>query len=230
MATAITNNLGSIKRYEDVVNAEKPANKTKSESMGQSEFLKLFTTQLQNQNPLDPVKNEAFVAQLAQFSQLEATTNMSTSLSNMVNNMSSERMLNGAALIGKKVAVPDAPAVLRGGQPVQTSLNLTNGADAVRFDVLNANGESVRSQILGPQTAGQVSWTWDGKDKAGNAMADGAYSIKAQVGIQGQMSTGTVMTLSTVRSITQNAGDGTLLLEVEGGKTIPLTEVQRVGI
>ena len=42
----------------------------------QAEFLTLFTTQLQNQNPLDPVKNEAFVAQLAQFSQFEATTKM----------------------------------------------------------------------------------------------------------------------------------------------------------
>jgi len=102
MATAITNNLASIKRYEDVVDAAKPANKTANESMGQTEFLKLFTTQLQNQNPLDPVKNEAFVAQLAQFSQLEATTNMSTSLNNMVSSMSGERMLSGAALIGKK--------------------------------------------------------------------------------------------------------------------------------
>ena len=45
-------------------------------SMGEKDFLKLFTTQLQNQDPLDPVKNEAFVAQLAQFSQLQATTTM----------------------------------------------------------------------------------------------------------------------------------------------------------
>ena len=98
--------------------------------MGQTEFLKLFTTQLQNQNPLDPVKNEAFVAQLAQFSQLEATTNMSTSLNNMVSSMSGERMLSGAALIGKKVAVPDAPAILKNGQPVESTMNLANGADA----------------------------------------------------------------------------------------------------
>ena len=49
---------------------------TGQSTMGQKDFLTLFTTQLKNQDPLDPVKNEAFVAQLAQFSQLEATTNM----------------------------------------------------------------------------------------------------------------------------------------------------------
>jgi flagellar basal-body rod modification protein FlgD len=229
MATAITNNLGSIKRYEDVVNAEKPANKTKSDSMGQSEFLKLFTTQLQNQNPLDPVKNEAFVAQLAQFSQLEATTNMSTSLSNMVNNMSGERMLNGAALIGKKVAVPDAPAIWKDGQATESSLSLPNGADGVRFAVLNDKGESVRSQILGPQTAGDITWKWDGKDDAGNTLPEGNYTVAAKVANQGQLSNGTVMTLSTVRSIKQNPADGTLMLEVDGGKSIALSEVKRVG-
>ena len=42
--------------------------KVQNEQMGEREFLKLFTTQLQNQNPLDPMENEAFVAQLAQFS------------------------------------------------------------------------------------------------------------------------------------------------------------------
>jgi len=229
MATAITNNLGSIKRYEDMVEAQKPANKAGSESMGQTEFLKLFTTQLQNQNPLDPVKNEAFVAQLAQFSQLEATTNMSTSLNNMVTSMSGERMLNGAALIGKKVAVPDAPAILTDGQPVEASLNLPNGADGVRFDVLNAKGESVRNQLLASQTAGDVTWKWDGKDAAGNALPDGNYTIAAKVANQGQLSNGTVMTLSTVRSIKQNPADGSLMLEVDGGKSIALSEVKRVG-
>jgi flagellar basal-body rod modification protein FlgD len=230
MATALTNNLSSIKRYEDQLEAQKPANKTANESMGQTEFLKLFTTQLQNQNPLDPVKNEAFVAQLAQFSQLEATTNMSTSLNSMVTSMSGERMLSGAALIGKKVAVPDAPAILKNGQAVESTMNLANGADGVRFDVVNSKGESVRNHILGPQTAGNINWSWDGKDDAGNALPDGNYSIQAKVANQGQLSKGSVLTLSTVRSITQNAADGSLTLEVDGGKSIALSAVQRVGI
>jgi flagellar basal-body rod modification protein FlgD len=61
-----------IARYEDVVNSPKVIN----EQMGQQQFLTLFTAQLKMQNPLDPVKNEAFVAQLAQFSSLEANISM----------------------------------------------------------------------------------------------------------------------------------------------------------
>jgi flagellar basal-body rod modification protein FlgD len=64
--------LKNVTRYEDA----KDAAKKTSEDMGKQDFLTLFTAQLQNQNPLEPVKNEAFVAQLAQFSQLEALTNM----------------------------------------------------------------------------------------------------------------------------------------------------------
>ena len=81
--------LKNVSRYEDVKEAAK---KTKEE-MGKQEFLTLFTAQLQNQNPLEPVKNEAFLAQLAQFSQLEALTNMQGSLDKFVTSMSGERML-----------------------------------------------------------------------------------------------------------------------------------------
>ena len=63
--------------------AEAAAPKPESD-LDRNAFLRLFTTQLQNQNPLDPMKNEAFVAQLAQFSSLEATTRMSDSLDQFV--------------------------------------------------------------------------------------------------------------------------------------------------
>jgi flagellar basal-body rod modification protein FlgD len=107
MAETVTSSslLKNVSRYEDVKDAAK---KTKEE-MGKQEFLTLFTAQLQNQNPLEPVKNEAFVAQLAQFSQLEALTNMQGSLDKFVTSMSGERMLNSASLIGKKVSVADTP-------------------------------------------------------------------------------------------------------------------------
>jgi len=98
---SITTNLSSITRASDVAAAKLAPSKAAS-SMGQQDFLKLFTTQLQNQNPLDPTKNEAFVAQLAQFSQLEATTNMATQLTSFVSSQSGDRMLAGASLIGKK--------------------------------------------------------------------------------------------------------------------------------
>ena len=99
MATAsLTNNLASITKTADA----KAASSKISDTMGKSEFLTLFTTQLKNQNPLDPVKNEAFVAQLAQFSQLEATTSMQNSMTDLVSALKGDRMMTGASLIGRQ--------------------------------------------------------------------------------------------------------------------------------
>lgn len=217
-----------IVRYEDYIAQKKI--KPQNETMGQSQFLTLFTTQLKNQNPLDPVKNEAFVAQLAQFSQLEATTAMKQSLENMVASMQGDRMLAGSALIGRKVGVPNGPAVLLAGQPVTGSIDLPAGAEGVKLEVTNDKGQVVRTQIFGAQIAGAMNVSWDGLDDAGNSMPDGNYRFIATMTSGGKTTQPVVNTLATVRSVS-NAGtaDNTWLLEVDGGKTVSLTDVKRIG-
>ncbi len=216
-----------ILRYEDYVAKQKV--KGPDQSMGQAQFLTLFTTQLKNQNPLDPVKNEAFVAQLAQFSQLEATTAMKASMDTMVSTMQSERMLAGSSLIGRKVAVPDGPALLLAGQPVTGTIDLPAGADGVKLEVLNDKGQTVRSIIYGAQTPGSMNVAWDGLDDAGYGMDDGVYRFVATATSRGTTAKTTVNTLSTVRSVS-NAGtaDNTWLLEVDGGKTVGINDVKRI--
>lgn len=200
---------------------------TGQSSMGQKDFLTLFTTQLKNQDPLDPVKNEAFVAQLAQFSQLEATTNMSTSLSTFVDSMSSNQITSTANLIGGKVAVPDGPAQLAGGIPVKGVVNLPTGADGVKFMVYDTKGILVKTQILGAQTAGDMTWSWDGTDEANNALPDGTYRFAAAAVSQGKVVTPSVSTMAKVIGVSQQA-DKTMLLQIEGGKTVKLADVKRI--
>jgi flagellar basal-body rod modification protein FlgD len=196
-------------------------------AMGQKDFLTLFTTQLKNQDPLDPVKNEAFVAQLAQFSQLEATTNMSTSLQTFVDSMSSNQMLTGANLIGKKVSVTDGPAQLTSGQPVQGVISLPNGADGVTMNVYDTKGILVSTVTAGAQTAGDMTWAWDGKDQAGNALPDGIYSFKATAVSQGAQITPSVSTMATVIGVSQQP-DKSVLLQFNGGKTMKLADALRI--
>jgi len=147
----------------------------------------------------------------------------------MVSSMKSDRMLAGSSLIGRKVGVPDGPATLLSGQPVSGSVDLPTGADGVKFEVFNDKGQLVRSQILGAQSAGPMSLSWDGLDDNGQAMADGNYRFKVTANSNGTTSTPMVNTLSTVRSVS-NAGtsDNTWLLEVDGGKTVSLSDVQRI--
>ena len=209
-------------------NAQKAATPQKT-SMGQSEFLTLFTTQLKNQDPTDPVKNEAFVAQLAQFSQLEATTAMKDSMNSMVSSMSNDRMLGAASLMGKQVAVPDGPVVVTSNTVSQGTINLPTGADGIQLQVFDSNGILVRSQIMGAQKPGDVTLEWDGMTDGGQAAANGVYRYVATVNSQGVMSKPTVNTYATVTGVSSaGTSDGTMLLEVAGGKTVNLSSVKRI--
>lgn len=219
--------LKNVTRYEDV----KDQGKSKSrEEMGKQDFLTLFTAQLQNQNPLEPVKNEAFVAQLAQFSQLEALTNMQSSLDTFVTAMSGERMLNSASLIGKKVAISDSLTQLTQGGTIDASIDLPEGAAGIQINVHDARGNLVQELIAGPQMLGTTPVQWDGKDAMGNPAPAGLYRLTAQAVINGNTSKVAVNALSTVKSIVTNPSDGSVSVEVDGGKTILLTDVKRVGL
>ena len=232
-AAAAAANAGTkIKAPAGVKTTVDAANETltakASSGMGQKDFLTLFTTQLKCQDPLDPVKNEAFVAQLAQFSQLEATTTMAETLKTFVDSMSGERMMSSTNMIGKTVAVPNAAAVFAAGKPVQGLIPLPQGASGVQLQVTNDKGQAVATQILGPQQIGDMPLYWDGSDDAGNTVPDGNYFITATAVVQGKTTTPTVSILSTVTGVNQTA-DKTIMLEVAGGKSVKLTDVQRIG-
>ena len=201
--------------------------KTGSSGMGQKDFLTLFTTQLKNQDPLDPVKNEAFVAQLAQFSQLEATTGMASSLDGFVSSQAGQQITASSNLIGKKVSVPDGPAQLTAGIPVEGIVNLPTGADGVKFEVFDEKGVLVNTQLLGAQTVGDLKWAWNGADDAGNPLPDGVYRFKATAVSQGKTTTPSVSTMASVVGVSQS-GDKTVVLQILGGKTMKLADVNRI--
>ena len=230
MATSTTARAplpSGIVSYEEYVAKNKV--KAPSNTMDQGAFLTLFTTQLRNQNPLDPVKNEAFVAQLAQFSQLEATTAMKTSMETMVKSLDGDKMLAGAALIGRRVAVPNGPLTLLGGQPVEANVDLPTGADGVQMLVFNDKGQQVRKQIFGAQPIGTMRLSWDGLSDAGAPMPDGNYTSQVLASSMGKALQPTVNSLATVRSVS-NAGtaDNVWILEVDGGKSVNMADVKRI--
>ena len=217
--------LKNVTRFEDIKN--QPSSKSGAE-MGKSDFLTLFTAQLKNQDPLDPVKNEAFVAQLAQFSQLEASTNMQNSMTQLVDSLSGERLLSSAALIGKRVAVADAPAQLRDGQNVGATINLSGDASGVQLNVYDAKGNMVQELIAGETPAGNVDLTWDGTDLAGNRLPAGQYTFKAHAVIDGKTTSVPVETLVSVTGLSTSDINGAVTLQLSSGGTILLSNVKHI--
>jgi len=125
--------------------------------------------------------------------------------------------------------VPGANAIMsEGGKPAQGFVNLPTGAEGVKLEVFNDKGQLVTSQVLGSQNIGDMPFVWDGTSDSGSKVPDGNYSFKATVISQGKTSNPVVNVLTTVTGVNQQA-DKTILLEVAGGKSVKLTDVQRVG-
>ena len=208
--------------------AEAAAPKPESD-LDRNAFLRLFTTQLQNQNPLDPMKNEAFVAQLAQFSSLEATTRMSDSLDQFVSTQSSEKIMRGASLIGKNIFASGAVMRQDGGKSISGYVQLDQVADNIRLSVLDANtGQIVNAMDLGPQVAGEVGFDWNGGNFDGEAAPAGDYIFQAEM-ITGDTSRGLpVFGQTRVQGVSFNDELGQVLVEISDGQTLALADVKRI--
>ncbi len=106
-----------------------------SNEMGRDQFLQLLVAQLKNQDPLDPVKNEDFLAQLAQFSTLEGMQQLNTSFSDL---LALQQLTEGANLIGKMVTFQaDGSSVSQ--QQVVERVSVQNG----KLVLVTTDGTSV---------------------------------------------------------------------------------------
>ena len=216
----------------DSYEAQQRAKLTQTEEdLGRVAFLQLFTTQLQNQNPLDPMENEAFVSQLAQFSSLEAMKGMQASLEDVSSRMRDDQFLAGANLLGKKVSLEGGLVVAGEGIPGQGTLNLPEGADAIIFSVYDRDsGELVDSEEMGAHSPGMLPLAWDGTDSGGNPAPYGNYVMSATIVKDGALEPIAVKTSSTVRAVNWNAEAQSIEVEVDGGLVLSLEEMSRIEI
>ena len=200
------------------------------DTLDRNAFLTLLTTQLQNQNPLDPMKNEAFVAQLAQFSQLEGITNMSTSLSDVANVIKSDRILAGANLVGKSVFGQTGQIETDGSTPSAIEFDLPYGAEQVEVGIYDpASGSLIRSMVVGPQSSGVVEMAWDGVMANGATAPAGSYIIRGNVVVGGSSQEAIPSTYSKVKTVSWDALNADLNLNLAGGVSIPMANVSRIG-
>lgn len=149
----------------------------KSTGMNKDDFLKLFVTQLQNQDPLNPQDGTQFISQLAQLTQVEQAYNTNSNLQNMLNQGSNSATLAAVTLIGKQVEALGSQLELKTGSPTTIQYKLESAADQVTVSVVDQSGKVVRTLTGGSTGAGAGSVTWDGTDDAGAQLPAGAYSF-----------------------------------------------------
>jgi flagellar basal-body rod modification protein FlgD len=148
---------------------------TGSKELGKDEFLKLLTAQLANQDPLQPVDNQAFIAQLAQFSSVEQLQAVSSRLDTLLLATASANQMNTASLVGKDVSFKADGVDVAAGAASNLQIKLPSRANVTAV-VQDASGRTVRTLALGTRE-GSFDLGWDGRDEAGNAVAEGHYTV-----------------------------------------------------
>jgi len=156
--------------------ADAAAAMKKATGMNKDDFLKLFVTQLQNQDPLNPQDSSQFISQLAQITQVEQAYNTNTNLQNLLNQGGNSTTMASVSLIGKQVQAAGSQVSLTSGSPSTVNFNLGQAADQVSVAILNGSGSVIKNINAGAMSAGDGSVSWDGTNNLGASLASGAYS------------------------------------------------------
>ena len=155
------------------------------EELGKTQFLELMIAQMNNQDPLDPAKNEDFIAQLAQFSTVEGIENLNNSVADMNTALQSTLTMEAASLVGRFVMVPTNQSVLQ-GSGLGGTIDVSSATGNLRVEITSATGAPVRQIDLGPQASGPMRFAWDGRTDAGEASPLGVYRVHAYSEFEGQ--------------------------------------------
>ncbi len=139
-------------------------------------FLTLLTTQLQNQDPLDPLDSGEFTSQLVQFTAVEQSINTNDNLEALLILTQAASTGNAVNYIGKTVTFKGNATALASGR-AQWQYNLESQAAETTIVVSDDSGKVVYSQA-GQTAPGEHDFIWDGTDNAGNSLPDGLYTVQ----------------------------------------------------
>lgn len=155
------------------------ASATSATDEQQNRFLKLLTTQLKNQDPLNPMDNAQMTSQLAQMSTVSGIERLNATLNSMVEGFNNSQSMQAAGMIGKSVLVSGSNLALSNGA-AYGGVNLSGPADQVKLSILNSAGQVLQTQNLGARDTGVFNFAWDGMTDAGTTAPDGVYKFSVE--------------------------------------------------
>ncbi len=216
MSTAVTNNTAV-----SGTSAATTANKSTSNADAQDRFLKLLVTQMQNQDPLNPMDNAQVTSQMAQINTVTGIEKLNTTMSGMSTSMASMQMLQGSSLVGHGVLFEGNQLFVNEGN-ASAGYDLAAAATSVRIDVLNSSGTVIDSFTQTGKGAGRQGFDWT--PPAGVSTSGLKFQVTATS--NNKPVTATPMMGAAVTAV--NTSNGTLNLELANGLTIPYTQVKAV--
>jgi len=192
------------------------------------DFLKLLTHQLANQDPLKPMDQKEFSADLAQFSQLEQLSNISKFMEIMADSSQANKKLMGASFLGKKISTLGNKIDLK-EDPVELGFNLEKPASKILVRILDGKGQIVEQKELEESfSRGFSKITWDGKDSMKMKAPKGHYIFEVLAWDESGMPFTGMTSAQGIVTSTFFEKDGTPILEIDHKKRIFLEEIQTI--
>lgn len=155
----------------------KPVGKQELDS---SDFMTLFITQLQHQDPMEPMDGTDMATQLADFSNMEATMQMADSMDKLLEYQTSQNNLQLLTLLDREVMVHGNGVGVSGDQVGQGEFRLEEDAEMAVLEIRDAANRLVKLVDLGRIGMGTHAMEWDGTDMLGKKVDDGAYSFNVK--------------------------------------------------
>jgi flagellar basal-body rod modification protein FlgD len=220
-----------INAYSDIglATSQSVANQAEKDkkSLGQDEFLELMTTQLRNQDPMEPMDNGEFLAQIAQFGTVNGINELLTTVQGLSTSLQSSQALQASNIIGRQVLAEHDEAYLSATGMVQGAADLGSSAD-VAVNIYDNSGQLVNRVELGSRSPGLVQFAWDGTTLSGARAASGRYRIEVEATRFGETESLAPMVASTVTSLTLGGIGREMQVELENLGQIPFSQINQI--
>ena len=177
-------NINSIQNFRGIPSTGSSVQSSDKAILGKDDFLKLLITQLNYQDPMNPIQSTEFASQLAQFSSVEQLYNINSNLLKSIDaSYATNRSITNALvanLIGKRVTVYGDSLRLESEKGVEFGYELKGDVKSIEIKILDSSGNVVRTFKLGERKSGRYDFKWDGKDELGNYLPAGNYRVSIE--------------------------------------------------
>jgi flagellar basal-body rod modification protein FlgD len=215
---------------------EAAAAEASGNELGQTAFLELMITQMENQDPLSPQENSDFIAQLAQFSSVEGLERLNSNFDSFTSSFISNQALQASSLVGRSVSVPSSEAELVEGGIVGGTIELPASTTDMSMNIYNEQGSLVEEIPMGAQSAGNVVFRWDGNRMEINGelnswesdtpISSGDYRFEVIATQNGEPEQLETALTANVNSVTSDAS-GQLVLNLSGIGAVSINDVKQ---
>jgi flagellar basal-body rod modification protein FlgD len=189
-------------------------------------FLQLLTTQLQNQDPLDPMDTDQFTQQLVEFASVEQQIDTNTNLQTLISLQQTSEATSALQLVGSTVTLSGSSAQLSNATGTPAAWSVTSASPATgNVTITSSAGTTAFSGTLA-LNAGTQSFTWNGQGSNGQTWPDGTYTISIKAtGANGQPVTVSTQVQGTVSGVDLSQNPPALIV---GGQDVPISQITSI--